>query len=138
MEDELRTASEADTRIQLFGPVPLDAVPTVMASLDTLVLPSLTTRNWCEQYGRVITEAMASAVPVIASNSGAIPEVVGDAGIIVSEESVAEFAGALRRVVLDPSSHKALKEAGLVRAESTFSPAIGAENLYDFWRSAAK
>jgi glycosyltransferase involved in cell wall biosynthesis len=137
MEDELRTASEADTRIRLFGPVPLDDVPTVMASLDTLVLPSLTTRNWCEQYGRVITEAMASAVPVIASNSGAIPEVVGDAGIIVREGSVEEFADALRRVVLVPSRQRALKEAGLVRAESNFSPTIGAEHLSDFWRSVA-
>jgi glycosyltransferase involved in cell wall biosynthesis len=104
-----------------------------MASLDALVLPSLSTRDWCEQYGRVITEAMASGVPVIASNSGAIPEVVGDAGIIVNEGSTPEFVAALRRVILEPSSQQALGEAGLARAQTAFSPANGAERLLAFW-----
>jgi glycosyltransferase involved in cell wall biosynthesis len=138
MEGVIRTAATGDPRIQLIGPVPLDHVPTVMASLDALVLPSLTTRDWCEQYGRVITEAMASGVPVIASNSGAIPEVVGEAGIIVSEGSTAEFAAALQRVVLDPSSHQALSEASLARARTAFSPTIGAEHLRSFWREVMR
>jgi glycosyltransferase involved in cell wall biosynthesis len=135
MEDTIRIAAATDPRIRLIGPVPLDQVPTVMASLDALVLPSLTTRVWCEQYGRVITEAMASGVPVIASDSGAIPEVVGDAGIIVSEGSTAEFAAALRRVILEPSSQQALGEAGLARAQTSFSPANGAVKLRAFWET---
>jgi len=137
METAIRAAATADARIRLMGPVPFEQVPTVMASLDTLVLPSLTTRDWSEQYGRVITEAMASGVPVIASDSGAIPEVVGDAGIIVSEGSVAEFAATLRRVSLDPVIHRALAEAGLARAQTAFSPAVQAERLRGFWRAVA-
>jgi glycosyltransferase involved in cell wall biosynthesis len=104
-----------------------------MASLDALVLPSLTAKDFCEQYGRVVTEAMASGLPVIASDSGAIPEVVGDAGIIVTEGSTAELAAALRRIILDPSSHRALGEAALARAQTAFSPAVGAERLLAFW-----
>jgi glycosyltransferase involved in cell wall biosynthesis len=134
MEGAIRTAATGDPRIQLIGPVPLDQVPTVMASLDALVLPSLTTKDWCEQYGRVITEAMASGIPVIASNSGAIPEVIGSAGILVNEGSTAEFAAALQRIVLDPSSHQALSKASLARAQTAFSPTIGAEHLHSFWR----
>jgi glycosyltransferase involved in cell wall biosynthesis len=135
MEGVIRTSATGDARIQLIGPVPLHQVPTVMASLDALVVPSLTTRDWCEQYGRVITEAMASGVPVIASDSGAIPEVVGDAGIIVNEGSTAEFAAALRRVILEPSSQQALGEAGLAWAQTAFSPANGAVKLQAFWET---
>lgn len=137
MEGAIRAAATTDARIRLIGPVPFDQVPTVMASLDALVLPSLTTRDWCEQYGRVITEAMASGVPVIASDSGAIPEVVGDAGIIVSEGSTAELAAALRRVSLDLAIHRSLAEASLARAQTAFSPAVAAERLRGFWRAVA-
>ena len=135
METEIRAAAAADARVRLIGPVPFEQVPTVMASLDALVLPSLTTRDNREQYGRVITEAMASGVPVIASDSGAIPEVVGDAGIIVSEGSTAELAATLRRVALDPAVHRMLAEAGLARAQTAFSPAVQAERLRGFWRA---
>jgi glycosyltransferase involved in cell wall biosynthesis len=108
-----------------------------MASLDALVLPSLTTRDWCEQYGRVIAEAMASGVPVIASDSGAIPEVVGGAGIIVSEGSTTELVAALRRASLDPAIHRALADASLERAQTAFSPAVEAERLLGLWRAVA-
>jgi glycosyltransferase involved in cell wall biosynthesis len=138
MEGAIRVAATADARIRLIGPVPFEEMPTVMASLDALVLPSLTTRDWCEQYGRVITEAMASGVPVIASDSGAIPEVVGDAGIIVSEGSTGELAATLRQVALDPAVHRVLAEAGLARAQTAFSPAIEAERLRGFWRAVAE
>jgi glycosyltransferase involved in cell wall biosynthesis len=138
MEAAIRAAATADARIRLMGPVPFEQVPTVMASLDALVLPSLTTRDWSEQYGRVITEAMASGVPVIASDSGAIPEVVGDAGIIVSEGSVAELAATLRRVSLDLVIHRALTEAGMARAQTVFSPTVQAERLRGFWRAVAE
>jgi glycosyltransferase involved in cell wall biosynthesis len=109
----------------------------LMAVLDALVLPSLTTRNWCEQYGRVITEAMASGVPVIASDSGAIPEVVGDAGILVKERSTSELATMLRRLILDPVLHRELVHAGLARAQTVFSPALQADRLVAFWGEVA-
>lgn len=133
MEIAIRAAAAADSRIRLMGPVPFDQVPTVMAALDALVLPSLTTRDWCEQYGRVITEAMASGLPVIGSDSGAIPEVVGGAGIIVSEGSTVELAAELRRVSLDQVLRRSLAVAGMARAQTTFSPALAAERLLDLW-----
>ena len=136
-ESTIRSASTADARIRLIGSVPLGQIPTLMAVLDALVLPSLTTRNWCEQYGRVITEAMASGVPVIASDSGAIPEVVGDAGILVKERSTSELATMLRRLILDPVLHRELVHAGLARAQTVFSPALQADRLVAFWGEVA-
>ncbi len=135
MEAEIRSAATGDDRIRLLGPVPLDQIPTVMASLDVLVLPSLTTKGWSEQYGRVITEAMASGLPVIASDSGAIPEVVGDAGILVPERSTPELAAALARLQGDPTERERLRRAGSARAELEFSPSEGADRLVAFWEA---
>ena len=60
--------------------------------IDVLVLPSRTTPVWKEQFGRVLIEAMACGVPVVGSNSGAIPEVVGEAGLIFPEGDAAALA----------------------------------------------
>ena len=60
-------------------------MPQFYNSLDILAVPSLTQPNWKEQFGRVIMEAMACGVPVIGSDSGEIPQVIGDAGVIVPE-----------------------------------------------------
>ena len=72
-------------RIFFRNSVPSRDVPEVLSRLDMLVVPSLTRSNWKEQFGRVIIEAMACEVPVIGSDSGEIPNVIGDAGIIVPE-----------------------------------------------------
>lgn len=67
------------------GPTPIAAenVPDFLHSLDLLVLPSVPTPNWTEQFGRVLVEAMACQVPVVASNSGEIASVLGNAGKVI-------------------------------------------------------
>ncbi len=72
-------------RIFFRNSVPSRDVPQVLSKMDMLIVPSLTRANWKEQFGRVIIEAMACEVPVIGSDSGEIPNVIGDAGIIVPE-----------------------------------------------------
>lgn len=133
LEGLIRSAGASDPRIRLLGPVSLGDIPEVMAAIDALVLPSLTTPSWSEQYGRVITEAMASGVPVVASDSGAIPEVVGEAGVLVREGSTTELAIALVQVGSDPAERARLRQAGYTRAEDEFSPRHGAERLISFW-----
>jgi glycosyltransferase involved in cell wall biosynthesis len=80
-------ASRLGIRDRIFfrNSVPSRDVPNVLSKIDMLIVPSLTRANWKEQFGRVIIEAMACEVPVIASDSGEIPNVIGDAGIIVPE-----------------------------------------------------
>lgn len=67
-------------RVEMPGYVPYAQMPAWLKSLDVLVLPSRTTTIWKEQFGHVLVEAMLAGVPVIGSNSGAIPEVIGKAG----------------------------------------------------------
>jgi len=56
-----------------------------MNQMDIFVLPSLTRPNWVEKFGRVLIEAMACGVPIVGSNSGEIPNVIGPAGLIFKE-----------------------------------------------------
>lgn len=87
-------------------------LPSFYQDLDVLVVPSLPTRGWLEQFGRVVVEAMASGVPVIASNSGALPDVVGSAGILVDPGDARAIDSALVDVA-KPSRWRELRNAGL-------------------------
>jgi glycosyltransferase involved in cell wall biosynthesis len=67
--------------VEVGASVPYDEMPRVYASASCVVLASLPTRIWEEQFGMVLAEAMAAGLPVVASSSGAIPEVVGPNGL---------------------------------------------------------
>lgn len=69
-----------------------DEMPDFMNAADIVVLPSLSTPKWKEQYGRVLPEAMACGKVVVGSNSGAIPELVADHGRIFPEGDVNALA----------------------------------------------
>ena len=63
------------------------------SSLDVLVVPSLPTPGWEEQFGRVVVEAMAVGVPVVSTTSWSLPEVVGDAGVLVPPGTLKSCGG---------------------------------------------
>lgn len=117
----LAQSLEIDGKVSFVGLLPSAALPAEYHELDLLVLPSLTRRNWKEQFGRVLVEAMASGVPVIGSDSGAIPAVIGGAGRIVPEGDVAALAAALRELRDDPALRAALIEAGRARFLAHFT-----------------
>lgn len=98
-----------------FASLPSARMPAFYQSIDVLVVPSLTRPNWKEQFGRVIVEAMACRVPVIGSASGAIPNVIGDAGLIVPEGDPAALAEGLRSLQHDPDWRRHLGQRGRER-----------------------
>lgn len=98
-----------------FGTLPSVRMPGFYQGLDALAVPSLTRPNWKEQFGRVIVEAMACGVPVIGSNSGAIPDVIGEAGLIFPEGDVAALADRLRRLMHTPDLRRDLAARGRQR-----------------------
>jgi len=82
--------------VELRATVPYAEMPALHASASALVLASLPVRGWEEQFGMVLVEAMAAGTPIVSTTSGAIPEVVGDAGTLVAPGDWMGLARALR------------------------------------------
>jgi glycosyltransferase involved in cell wall biosynthesis len=102
--------------------VPQSQVTAYMHLLNALVLPSRRVGMWSEQFGRVLVEAMAAGVPVVGSNSGAIPEVIGDVGFTFLENDAADLARKLKLLIDLPSITRAqLIERGRMRAREEFT-----------------
>jgi glycosyltransferase involved in cell wall biosynthesis len=79
-------------RVTFVGQVGSLEMPAEYREIDVLVLPSLTRANWKEQFGRVLVEAMACALPVVGSDSGAIPGVIANGGLVFPEGNVEALA----------------------------------------------
>jgi glycosyltransferase involved in cell wall biosynthesis len=98
-----------------------EELPEVMSALDVLLLPSRTTPRWKEQFGRVIIEAHACRTPVIGSDSGAIPRVTGEGGLIVPERDPAALAAAMRKLRENPAMLQEMGAAGRRQVEESYS-----------------
>lgn len=108
-------------RVRFIDSVFHDALPGYLNSFDALVLPSLTTRTCYEQFGRILIEAMACEIPVIGSDSGEIPQVIGDAGLVFRENDPASLADAVLKLKNDRAAAKAFAEKGRKRVLELFS-----------------
>ena len=90
-------------RIRWVSRVPPEELAAYYGTLDAFVLPSETHKGWKEQFGRVLAEAMSCGVPVVGSTSGAIPEVIGDAGLVFPERDHAALTAAFEELRADPA-----------------------------------
>ncbi|HUG14855.1 MAG TPA: glycosyltransferase [Thermomicrobiales bacterium] len=102
-------------RVEFREAIPSDAIPALLAELDVVVVPSRTRPNWKEQFGRVIVESMACEVPVIGSDSGEIPSVIGDAGLVFPEGDASALAACVKSLSLDREQARLLGQAGRER-----------------------
>jgi glycosyltransferase involved in cell wall biosynthesis len=95
------------------------------------VVPSL----WPEPFGLVAVEAMRSGVPVVASRTGALPDVVvdGNTGFLVAPGNTAELVAAIRRLDLGPGLRRALGRAGVAQAKK-FSAQTVADRYEEHYR----
>lgn len=98
-----------------------------IGQFDVVLIPSLTTSDWKEQFGRVAIQAMAHGAAVIASDSGSLREVVADAGVLVPEGDVDGFARELQRLLVDSDRREELSALGRERAIKEFSWTVVAD-----------
>jgi glycosyltransferase involved in cell wall biosynthesis len=133
LEAQGRSAHLGD-RMQFIPRVPPQDLASIMARADIFVLPSRTTAVWKEQYGRVLVEAMACAVPIVGSNSGAIPTVMGDGGLVFPEGNARELAECLRRLATSSVLRRQLGDRGRARVLERYSENQIASRTAEFYR----
>lgn len=135
-EPNLRAwAARHGDRVRICNQVKHDQVPPYLNAMDLLCAPSQTAPNWKEQFGRMVVEAFAAGVPFIGSDSGEIPYVVKDAGVIVGEKDVAGWTEAITALLEDPARREELAERGLARAHREFAWPVVARRYLDFFES---
>jgi glycosyltransferase involved in cell wall biosynthesis len=124
-------------RAHVVSALPFERIPSLLKALDVLVLPSVTILPLHrEQFGRVLAEAMAAGVPVVGSSSGAIPETIGDAGLVVPERDPRALAHAIEAVLCDTEVRQRLIERGRRRAPAEFDWSAVAERTHALFRAA--
>ncbi|MDQ0613760.1 glycosyltransferase involved in cell wall biosynthesis/GT2 family glycosyltransferase [Microbacterium sp. W4I4] len=140
---DLAAAHGIEDRVQLLGAISPDKVIDFYRSIDVLAVPSIPTDSWTEQFGRVAVEAMAAGVPVVSSDAGALPDVVGGAGIVVSVggAGIVVSVGDPERLAeaLETAAgprRAELIEAGLKRAQECSWESVAAQ-YQELYRSVA-
>lgn len=101
---------------------------------DLFVCPSYPTMTWQEQFGMVLAEAMACAKPIVASASGSIPEIVGDAGITCVPGDFFGFAEKIALFMDNRALAKELGQKGKRRAEEHFDAKKNALKIYEVYK----
>jgi len=135
--EQLATELRLAARVRWTGGLPADQVAHLWPDLDVLVLPSQALPTWREANGQALMEAMANEVAVLGTDSGVIPELIGDAGIVVPAGDAESLAGALERLS-DQATRRALAQAARARALRLYSDDAIAERTLEFWKQVVK
>ena len=122
------------SRVEFRDPIPSGQMNTFYQGLDTLVLPSRSRPNWVEQFGRVLIEAMACGVPVVGSDCGEIPHVIGDAGVVFPEGDVEILRSSLHNLMMDVALRDSLRRRARARVLEQYTQAQVAERTVAVYR----
>lgn len=128
-------AQAAGWNVHITGQVDSGEMPDYLTAMDCLVLPSRTAPDWKEQFGLVLAQAMACRVPVIGSSSGAIPEVIDEAGLVFPEGDVAALRDCLAKLIDAPALHGELAEKGRQRVLARYSATALADETFELFRN---
>jgi glycosyltransferase involved in cell wall biosynthesis len=133
-ETELRRwATRYGANVQILSVVGHEEVPEYLNAMDILCVPSQTTPIWREQFGRVLIEAFACGVCVVASDSGEIPHVVDDAGCIVGERDEVGWRREIAALIENAERRKDLAERGLARVAAHYTWSVIGTRYLEFF-----
>jgi glycosyltransferase involved in cell wall biosynthesis len=102
--------------------------------VHVLLVPSVSTPSWAEQFGRVIVEGQASGAVVVGYASGAIPEVAGDAGVLVNEGDLSELSESVVTLIGNPGEWFRRRDVGLAQTQRRTWERVAADQL-DLYRA---
>jgi len=117
------------------GFLPEREVGHLLAVNDVLVLPSRRTKDWEEQFGLVLAEAMAEGAVTVGSKTGAIPEVIGTAELLFEEDNAEGLAAILHRLATDSNFYRRSQQQLWARARQRFDTHVVATQKLLFLHS---
>ena len=126
-------ASRHGDKVRVVTAVSHEHVPEYLNAFDVLCSPSRTTANWREVFGRMVIEAFACQVAVLSSDCGELPNVVGDAGMIVSEDDISEWVRSLERILDSRELREDFAKRGLDRVKQNFTWRVAARRHLEFF-----
>ena len=132
--ERLAQALGIGERVEFLGWVDHADVPGYLRRCHVLALPSRTTANWREQFGRVLIEAMGCEVVAVGAATGEIPHVIGAEGLMFPEDDVESLRKILQKLQNEPNERERLAQAGRKRALEEFTWGVLAHkthHLYD-------
>ncbi len=118
---QLKHWAAGRANVRVVTTVAHDEVPGYLSATDIAAVPSLTAPHWKEQFGRAVVEAFAAGVAVIGSDSGEIPHVIRDAGVVAPENDVPAWRAALSALLESPAERCRLAKLARARAETELS-----------------
>jgi glycosyltransferase involved in cell wall biosynthesis len=122
---------DLEHRVILTGVVPQEDIPVLMSATEVFVYVSL-----FEGFGLTPLEAMACGAPIVASNTTSLPEVVGDAGLLVSPSDEHEIAAAILKILANERIGEQFRARSLERAR-LFSWARTVQQTFEVYRMVA-
>ena len=125
-------------RSRFTGAVSYQEIPELFHQMDLFIMPTRTTGRIREQFGRVLVEAMASGVPVVGTTCGAIPDVMGSAGLVVTENDAQALAGAIRQLLTNADLRTRLAISGRQHVEQNYSWELVARKTYDLFQQVLR
>ncbi len=132
--ESLATELGVRERITFINAIPNYQLPIIYSKMDILVLPSIATATWKEQFGRVLIEAMACGTAVVGSSSGEIPNIIGEAGLIFQEGNTSALLKILEELVTNSNLRKNLEKMGRNRVLQNFTWSSVAKRLCNIYK----
>jgi alpha-maltose-1-phosphate synthase len=130
MEPALRSAQARFPKQIIIHPfAPYEEIPRLHNVADIFVLPSRPAPKWQEQFGYVLAESMACGKPVISTRSGSIPDVVGDAGLLVMPSDPQALSAEILRLARSDEDRRLLGQRARAWALEQFNAATNATKI---------
>lgn len=123
-------------RIEWLGALPREQLQGFWPEVDVLVAPSRSTPDWVEPSGAIVLQAMAHGVAPVVTRCGALPDVVGEVGLIVDEDDLVGLTRAVQAFVAEPWRCRSVGTLARQRVLEQYSDAAVAERMVLLWRKA--
>lgn len=123
-----------DQYVTFIPSVPYEKINEIYHLADVFVLASIPTTKWKEQFGMVLIEAMASGLPIVATECGEIPNVLSKTGLLIPPGSHQSLTQALKKVILDQRYRQILSQRSRQRAEKNFNCHLTAQRIEELYQ----